>query len=690
MNYFKVKYIIFVAYFLLLDVPCYGQGCVQTGIENGVEVAFQSTCANRIFLRRPGEPDISRSPEVHLDLSVDPGSICSIVIIVDPLFGCPIGHVGEVFNCFVDSTEDVPCPNIDVTFDKNDNTVTVIFDATAIDTDEPTGFAGNLRLPIGFAAGFENLFLEVFIDVYVGDVSQFRDPIIPDTPTPSPTPTPPFDPPDSGGIVDLCQEEFCEIPMATDVSFVNDSDFSFHKLTFRKFLKSEAFTFDIEVTRAVGDVQKLLDNKLIEKDAILNIFAYDVDSDIPAHIAALGVKPEKDSVLFNGNPIGFLSGSNEKWEKSTFVIPVESINFPSIGTNGQPPTPTKNTIEILVDIDNEGNFIEDFGTDEIWSVAVNHAQLTIQTVSPIILIHGNNSDGDFFKRQEFTKPLETMGWPFDNSISMPTESIFAHSGRLATLIPRRVRQFGVDSIHIVAHSKGGLDTRGYLATYYVPSVFKVLSLTTLSTPHLGTAFADYQIARASEIFIVDLAPELADLGFFDDFAGVDAGTRDLTTKSAGAFHKRNEEALKKFEKETKFQNVGGDADKNMSNDIDIQAEIEAIIIEKPSLGGPFIPAITIVNAAYELARDFRSVELIKDDGLGIIVEVAFGIPGPGGKQNDTGVTLISANAFGTTINNFTGSDGRNHADIADEGVADKVISTLISLEKEKGDLRPVQ
>ena len=691
-------FFVFVIYFGVSGLPCYGQGCVPTGIENGVEVT-ESSCAHSIFLRIPGDPDLFRPASVLLDLSVDPSSLCAIDIHVDPLFGCPIGHVGKVFTCFVDNAEDVPCPRIDVTFDKDSSTVTVIFDATTIDTDEPTGFAGNLRLPIGAAAGIETLFLEVFIDVYVGDTSQFREPIIPGPATPTPTPTPSHDLPDSDGHVDPCfpnQDEFCQVPMATDVSFVKDSDVSFNSRTFRGF----SFTFDIEVTRAVDDVQRLITTELIGKEGTLSIVAYDVDTNIPNNIAALGIEPETDAVLFNGNLIGFLSGSNEKWEKSTFVFPVEFINFPSIGINGQRPIPAKNTVEILVDIGNEGNFVEELGTDAFWSVAVDQAQLTIQTVSPIILVHGNNSKGAFYEEQGFTLPLEVMGWPFDNSISMPTESIIDHSRRLRTLIPERVRQFGVDSIHIVAHSKGGLDTRDYLQRYYDPSVFKVLSLTTLSTPHLGAAGPDFQLARASEIFIDQLGGTVETLGFLDAVAGVDAGTLELTTKSVAAFNERNMEVLANLE--TEFQNFGGDADKNRSGDIDIQSEIDALIIEYPSLDNVLItiPDIvtpdvlfnrfTIVNEMYHLAKNFRSVELTKTVIGGVTVwENAVAIPGGG--PNDTAVTMESANAFGATIKNFTGGEGRNHADIADERVAeDWVIPTLKIIEITKGDLRPEQ
>lgn len=46
------------------------------------------------------------------------------------------------------------------------------------------------------------------------------------------------------------------------------------------------------------------------------------------------------------------------------------------------------------------------------------------------------------------------------------------------------------SVNIIAHSMGGLDSR-YMISQLQPENVKVLSLTTVATPHRGSAFADY-------------------------------------------------------------------------------------------------------------------------------------------------------------------------------------------------------
>jgi len=50
--------------------------------------------------------------------------------------------------------------------------------------------------------------------------------------------------------------------------------------------------------------------------------------------------------------------------------------------------------------------------------------------------------------------------------------------------------FPNQKVHLIAHSMGGLDCR-YLITHIKPKSFKVLTLTTLSTPHRGSPFMDW-------------------------------------------------------------------------------------------------------------------------------------------------------------------------------------------------------
>lgn len=69
----------------------------------------------------------------------------------------------------------------------------------------------------------------------------------------------------------------------------------------------------------------------------------------------------------------------------------------------------------------------------------------------------------------------------------PSGSIEARAERLAYSIAQKARG---KSVNIIAHSMGGLDSR-YMISRLRPLDFDVLSLTTVATPHRGSAFADY-------------------------------------------------------------------------------------------------------------------------------------------------------------------------------------------------------
>jgi len=89
------------------------------------------------------------------------------------------------------------------------------------------------------------------------------------------------------------------------------------------------------------------------------------------------------------------------------------------------------------------------------------------------------------------------------------------------------------AVHILGHSMGGLDARTMIWRYAMGN--RVVSLTTIGTPHWGTSYADYRIQQAG--FLIDTAGRL----------GVDiTGFKDLTRNACrrrnamfGDFEKNN-------------------------------------------------------------------------------------------------------------------------------------------------------
>ncbi|KAI5817339.1 Alpha/Beta hydrolase protein [Pyronema omphalodes] len=74
----------------------------------------------------------------------------------------------------------------------------------------------------------------------------------------------------------------------------------------------------------------------------------------------------------------------------------------------------------------------------------------------------------------------------------PTSSIEQRAEALA----EGIRKAGLagKSVNLIGHSMGGIDAR-YMISKLRPTDFKVLSLTTVATPHHGSSFADYMIDR---------------------------------------------------------------------------------------------------------------------------------------------------------------------------------------------------
>jgi triacylglycerol lipase len=78
----------------------------------------------------------------------------------------------------------------------------------------------------------------------------------------------------------------------------------------------------------------------------------------------------------------------------------------------------------------------------------------------------------------------------------PTEGIVARAAQLKRLLDRELPG---EPVHLIAHSLGGLDSR-YLISR-LGMAHRVLSLTTLGTPHHGTSFADWGVRRLHRLLL---------------------------------------------------------------------------------------------------------------------------------------------------------------------------------------------
>jgi triacylglycerol lipase len=117
----------------------------------------------------------------------------------------------------------------------------------------------------------------------------------------------------------------------------------------------------------------------------------------------------------------------------------------------------------------------------------------------------------------------------------PRVAVDGHISDRAPALAEQIKQrFPAGEIHIVAHSMGGLDSRFLLSRNLLGLAERVVSLSTVSTPHRGSPVADLILGLIPG---VDAAPVRA---FLNHFASIGSGALDdLSTAAAVRFNKEN-------------------------------------------------------------------------------------------------------------------------------------------------------
>lgn len=412
------------------------------------------------------------------------------------------------------------------------------------------------------------------------------------------------------------------------------------------------------------------------------------------------------SIFLDGTSVGTTSAPPAGWHLESFTVPIAAVRFPSVTNPGFTPTPATLQLRVDPDIHQAGN-----------CVVVAWARLSILAMSPVVLIHGNNSDGVFFTRQtpSFVSALNALGIANDSSINFvpSAASIAANARTLQSLVPPIARRHGVDTVHLIAHSKGGLDARAWLSANATANAlttpsgrgFRVISLTTLSTPHRGSALADLSMA------IDATSVGLFGIQLISGFLNVsDLGIPDLTTFSTAGFNPP-------LPSNVDYLMVGADMDRNgdgliRSAPVDEYAGARTENLTLRTLfGAPpmTVGGLTITGpqladelstALYEFLRNTRRVD-VRMSAIGVplpippffvVVTVTHAVPIPGAPApNDILVTAASATGapgpFGPSMTFGGPAAGRDHGSIADGGVGTTIIPFLAAADRARGGLR---
>ena len=136
-----------------------------------------------------------------------------------------------------------------------------------------------------------------------------------------------------------------------------------------------------------------------------------------------------------------------------------------------------------------------FESEKIWSTLERASEKLCQTKYPLLMVHGV-----FFRDYKYLnywgripKHLEAHGAKIFYGNHQSAASVADSGAELAERIREILRETGCEKVNIIAHSKGGLDTR-YAVGMLGMAPFTA-SLTTINTPHRGCVFADYLLDK---------------------------------------------------------------------------------------------------------------------------------------------------------------------------------------------------
>lgn len=398
------------------------------------------------------------------------------------------------------------------------------------------------------------------------------------------------------------------------------------------------------------DASTLVNNKVIGAQAVLRFPVFDIDSSASISFGS----PEVDKIYFNGKFKKNLSGVDSQWTDDSIVVPIEEVKF---GT----------TNEIRIDIDTAN-------TEEFWCMAVDWVSIKFDVAAPYVLAHGINAQADTWDEGSAPGVLKALD---DKGVLYTRFSVTANgrSEGNAEQLEQQIQTFldGIKSkkVHIIAHSKGGLDSQELQARG--PS-FDILSLSTISTPHLGSVAADLSIIqkeKADEKINKGADPN----GYVSDYIDTWTygqgpqlpGLRDLTTYRA-----KEASDLGLRGNIPRTYTIGANADLNSDNDL----------TSNESAGLFPSAAHYAAKRAWRVLREFESANLtIKE------VPCTFCLSSPrkvltytpvtqSPQNNDIVVTTKSANpSYGTSLGNTL----NNHSTVKNSTNVNKFLEKTIPL-----------
>lgn len=242
-----------------------------------------------------------------------------------------------------------------------------------------------------------------------------------------------------------------------------------------------------------GDGHPVEGNALFGKTARITLRAFDVDD----KSTRTDIAPERDIVIVNDEFLETpLTGADNQWNINTLRFSANELLLPT------PSNPTgRNQLFVSIDTANSG--------PDVWAVEVDWAELRLSTeVVPIAMVHGFNGDAGDFTDQE----LGLLPFYLDRVASLEGRAIAPSQTRQGSIehntrlleesIADLQRTSGADQVNLLAHSKGGLESRLYM----FDNPGKVDKLVMLGTPNRGTELAGIACDLSFQIFGIPTNP----------------------------------------------------------------------------------------------------------------------------------------------------------------------------------------
>lgn len=160
---------------------------------------------------------------------------------------------------------------------------------------------------------------------------------------------------------------------------------------------------------------------------------------------------------------------------------------------------------------------------------------------PIVLVHGFTGSRKLWNFVDVPAALTKDGHYVFAAEMHPFGTPDENAKVLAAQVDEVLRTSGAAKVNLVAHSKGGVDARAYISNFKAGD--KVASLTTIASPHRGTAIADTALKLLPDNAYADKALSAISTLWTRTFSEAELAEGNDLRAALGSMAEKNAEAF---------------------------------------------------------------------------------------------------------------------------------------------------